>query len=98
METRVGGVPKDVIGFPELAGTVHMFQGGERAAHDILGRGDDPLNCFPLRYSPATKPHTNTVCYDALYGASVKRHKQIFSQMVLPEYPQEVKSLLCLLY
>lgn len=44
METRVGGVPKDVIGFPEAAGTIHMFQGGERAARDILGRGDDPLN------------------------------------------------------
>jgi len=48
--TRVGG-------FPEAAGTVEICSKEGRRQPMII----DPLNRFPLCYSAATKPHTNTV-------------------------------------
>ena len=61
---------------PEAAGTVQVLQGGEGAADDLLGRGDDPLERLPLRDCAAGKPHHHAVCEDALYGATVERHQQ----------------------
>ena len=37
-----------VWAFFEAAGTVKVFQGGEWAARDLLGSGDDPLEHFPF--------------------------------------------------
>ncbi|KAK3545917.1 hypothetical protein QTP70_016711 [Hemibagrus guttatus] len=43
------------------AGAVQFFQSEEWAASDLLGRVNDPLQCFPLSHCTAGVPHTYTV-------------------------------------
>ena len=93
---RVGGVFEEAVGLIETA-AVEIFQGGKRAADDLLCGGDDPLERFPVCYCAASKPHTDTEGQNALYGAALEGHKQFLTEMVLPKDPQEVESLLCLL-
>ena len=76
---------------------MQIFQGGERATDDFLGRVDNPLERFPLCHCAAGEPHTHTVSQDSLYGATIEGHQQFFNEEVIPEYSQEVQSLLCLL-
>lgn len=94
--TQVRWVFEDVIGLFETVGAVEIFQGRERAPDDLLGGGDNPLVHIPLCYCAASKPHTDGVGQNAVYGAVVGGHKQLLSQ-VLPKDLQEVESLLCLL-
>ncbi len=54
---------------PETVGTIPVFQGGEGASDNLLGRVDDPLERLPLCGCAAGKPPTDAVCEDALYGA-----------------------------
>ncbi|KAK3557032.1 hypothetical protein QTP70_024244, partial [Hemibagrus guttatus] len=46
-----------------LTGAVQFFQSEERAADDLLGRVNDPLQCFPLSHCTAGVPHTYTRDY-----------------------------------
>lgn len=39
--------------------------------------------------------NTGTVCKIAFYGTVAEGYKQFFSEIILPEDPQEAKSLLC---
>lgn len=58
--TRVWRVLYNVLGLLETA--VQFFQGEERAADDLLGRVNDPLEPFPLNHCAAGVPHTYGVC------------------------------------
>ena len=60
-------VPEDMESFPETAGTVQIFQGGEGAADNLLGCGDDPLERYPVCSCAAGEPHTDAVGQHALY-------------------------------
>jgi len=66
------------LSFFDTAGVVLILQGGERAADNLLGRIDYPLDCFPVSCCTAGEPHTQTASYYALYGAMVEGHEQSF--------------------
>lgn len=86
---------QDALGFSEAAGTVKIFQGGERVSDQLLGSGDEPPKRLLLCRCAAGEPHTDVVCEYALYGEEIEGQKQFLGEAVLPEDPQEVKSLLC---
>ncbi len=65
-------VSENVMCLPETVGTITVFQGGEGATDNLLGRVDDPLERLPLCNCTAGKPHTDAVCEDTLYGAAVE--------------------------
>ncbi|XP_060769625.1 E3 ubiquitin/ISG15 ligase TRIM25-like isoform X1 [Neoarius graeffei] len=52
-----------------------ILQRGERAADDLLGHSDDPLECFPVSYCATRKPHPETVSQYDLSGATVEGHQ-----------------------
>ncbi|KAK3559203.1 hypothetical protein QTP86_005199 [Hemibagrus guttatus] len=55
------------------AGTVQFFQIEEWAADDLLGRVNDPLQCFPLSHCAAGVPHTYTVTREGRFGREQKK-------------------------
>lgn len=59
--------------------------------------GDDLMESLPFCSSAARKPHTNAVRQNALNRAMVKGNQQVLCELVMPDYSQEMQSLLCLL-
>ena len=93
----VEGVFHNVLGFSKTACAVQVSQGGEGTSDDLLGGVYDPLERCPLCYCAAPEPHTDAVGHDTLDRASVEGHQQFLRELVVPEYSQEVQSLVCLL-
>ena len=78
----------------EAPRTVQLLQCGERAAGDLLCSFNDPLKSCPLAHCAAAVPHACTVSLGALNAAPIKGHQQSLGDVVFPQNPQEVQSLL----
>ncbi len=80
----------------EAARVVEVLQGGERAADDPLCGVDYPLKLLPICIGAAGIPDCNGVGQQTFHSKAVEDHQQLLPQVVPPQHPQEVKTLLCL--
>lgn len=65
--------------------STEVLQGRKGADSDLLGHGENSLECLPVCCHAPGKPHADTVSKNALYGAIIQGHKQFLCEMVVSE-------------
>ena len=58
---------------------------------------DHSLESLPLGFDPVREPHCETGGQDAPHGRAVEGHHQHLTDVIFPEHPQEMQTLLCCL-
>lgn len=56
---------------------------------------DDPLEHLLICICTAGVPHCNAISQQVFNGGMVENQQQLLPQIVPPQYPQEVETLLC---